>query len=366
MAIYSLSISSINRATQAKPGTAGAHVRYIGRRGAVAAVTGRGVGLSDEAALDEIMGRAPRARPEAEAVAGWLDDLEPTMRKNARVVTKLRIGLLAGLSLARNVALIDEYMDEVTRSRAPWAAWIHHPSSEGDQRNIHAHVIIRDRDPQTGKTIAGMSDSDCAERVREAWERHCNDALAQAGHDVRVDRRSLATRALAADAPRPPRPVHRGPAVTAMERRGERTLVGEFADAVQEVRDLMAERAGLALKIDAATDVPAGDIETDRVIGLSMGVAETAVPSITGLRDLRETALDRPSNSQEEDVDVECGRDGGRVQGRHAARPLLRAAGACTRDDAGPTVDGGSRSGGREPPHDPHRQSRRRTSWWSS
>lgn len=145
----------------------------------------------------------------------WLDQQEAGDRKNARVVTKVTLALPAELTDDERAELVRSFAQEVTRGRAPWLAALHHPSEAGDQRNHHAHLVIRDRDPDTGKTVCGMSDKGSVERMREAWEWHVNAALQYAGLDARVDRRSLADQGV----DREPT-VHVGVAGTAMQRSG--------------------------------------------------------------------------------------------------------------------------------------------------
>src|ERR1035438_9358934 len=60
------------------------------------------------------------------------------------------------------------------------------------------------------------------EEIRGRWARAENLALEQAGEKVRVDHRSLAAQGIH----REPE-VHRGPAVSGIEARGERSQVGE-------------------------------------------------------------------------------------------------------------------------------------------
>ena len=145
----------------------------------------------------------------------WLDQQEATDRKNARVVTKVTLALPAELTDEERVDLVRSFAGEATRGRAPWLAALHRPSDNGDERNHHAHLVIRDRDPATGKTVCGMSDKGSVERLREAWEWHVNSALEYAGLDARVDRRSLADQGIA----RQPT-IHIGVAGTAMQRSG--------------------------------------------------------------------------------------------------------------------------------------------------
>ena len=196
MSIYSLSASSVGRSTHAA-GTAGAHLGYITRSSAAVMV------LAANMPHDPKMARA------------WLDAQEANDRKNGRVVTKIMLALPAELNGYDRMQLVKGFAAEITLGKAPWLAAIHRPSDDGDERNFHAHVVIRDRDPDTGKTVCGMSDKGSVDRLRAAWERHVNAALERAGVDARVDRRSLADQGIE----REPQ-LHVGVAGTAIQRDG--------------------------------------------------------------------------------------------------------------------------------------------------
>ena len=208
VAIYSLNHSSIGRSTHAA-GTAGAHVGYITR----------------SAACREVMAeRMPTAQPgkRGGAARAWLDDQEAGDRKNGRVIDKVMLALPRELTPEQQSALVRGFAEEVTQGRAPWLAAIHqdHPD------NPHAHLVIRDKDPETGKRVIGLSEKGSTDRLREAWEVAANLALAKAGRDERIDRRSLKDQGLEREAT-----VHIGPQAAAMERQGK-----EIVSQTREVR----------------------------------------------------------------------------------------------------------------------------------
>jgi len=182
MAIYSLNLTSIGKTTHAA-GTAGAHMRYIGR----------------ERAVSDIM--AEHMPQDPQAARTWMDGHERDSRKNARLCDKIRIALPRELDDAQRAELIRAYMGELSQGRVPWYAAIH--QTDKDAHNPHAHVVIVDRDIETGKRVLGLSDStrdrekkglpgpSAVEWVRERWESHANAALKAAGYDACIDRRSL-------------------------------------------------------------------------------------------------------------------------------------------------------------------------------
>lgn len=181
MAIYSLNLKSVGRTTHA-PGTAGAHLLYIAR---------------------------PEAQPELaahlmpddpNAARAWMTRAENDDRKNARVIDKVRLALPRELTPEQRMTLVQDFAQELTGNRVPWFAAIH--AQGKDALNPHCHLVIRDRDIETGKRVLRLSDSPrdrtkaglepkAVEWVRAVWEHRANRALEDAGHDVRIDRRTL-------------------------------------------------------------------------------------------------------------------------------------------------------------------------------
>lgn len=182
MAIYSLSQTPIGRSTHAE-GTAGAHIGYISRGGACSAIGA---------------GNMPANSNEAQS---WMLEQERADRKNARVVDKIMAALPRELSSEQRYKLVEDYVADITGRRAAYFFAIH--ESGEDAQNPHAHIVVRDRDFETGQKIIGLSDSkkqwekrgrgqeSATHWIRERWEHHANQALERAGHDLRIDRRSL-------------------------------------------------------------------------------------------------------------------------------------------------------------------------------
>lgn len=181
MAIYSLNLKSIGRTTHAA-GTAGAHVLYIARPDAKAELV------------------AAHMPTDPNAARAYLNRGELADRKNARVVDKVRIALPRELTPEQRMQLVQDFANDLTGGRVPWFAGIH--AQGEDAHNPHCHLVIRDRDIETGKRVLRLSDSPrdrakaglepkAVDWVRALWERHANRALEEAGHDARIDRRTL-------------------------------------------------------------------------------------------------------------------------------------------------------------------------------
>lgn len=181
MAIYSLNVSTVGKSTHA-PGTAGAHLRYIAREDAATHV------------------EAEHMPADAQEARTWMDGYERDARANARLMSKVRIALPRELTHEQNVALAREFVAGLTGSRIPSFIAVHDRGR--DAANPHAHIVLIDRDMDTGKRVLMLSDSPKDRRkaglpengvawMREQWEHRANAALERAGHDARIDRRSL-------------------------------------------------------------------------------------------------------------------------------------------------------------------------------
>lgn len=195
MAIYSLNHKAIGKKTQERPYTASAHVAYITRPKALSRLDGARMPVSKTGAM------------------AFLDAGEDRDRVNGRVADKVMLALPLELTPEQRAQLVRQYAEGVTKGRAPWLAAFHDKGK--DARNPHCHLLIRDRDPETGKRVIGLSENGSTQRLREAWEAHANRALEEHGHAGRIDRRTLAEQG------RPgPATIHEGPKGHAMARRG--------------------------------------------------------------------------------------------------------------------------------------------------
>ena len=168
MAIYGLDHTSIGRTTHLA-GTAAAHARYILRKAATTAVI------------------AEHMPDTSVAVQRWLLAEEEGDRKNARMIDKVRLFLPIELGLAHWQKMVREFFAVVGKGRISCLASIH---AEGkDAGNPHAHVAFRDRDIETGKRVAQLSEKGSTDRLRKLWADIVNKALKDAGESARVTHR---------------------------------------------------------------------------------------------------------------------------------------------------------------------------------
>lgn len=120
----------------------------------------------------------------------WIKAQEDGDRKNARVCDKLMIALPKELDAEQRAELVREFAEKATAGRASWMAAIHDKKGN-DRDNPHCHLMVRDRDPETGRRVIQTSERGSTERFRELWAEVANDHLERAGVSERIDHRSL-------------------------------------------------------------------------------------------------------------------------------------------------------------------------------
>ena len=116
---------------------------------------------------------------------------------------------------------------------------VHEPDKDGDQRNYHAHVLTSTRvmtDAGFGSKLRELDDPRMSakhiEAIREKWAEIQNAAYIREGLDLRADHRSYEAQGLDKGAT-----VHLGPSASAIERRGERSELGD------KNREILADNA---------------------------------------------------------------------------------------------------------------------------
>jgi hypothetical protein len=180
MAIFSLRHTWLGKSHKDyKPGVGKAHANYVTRQSSCTKVFGA---------------RAPTDR---QTLKAWLNNEEVSDRKNARIIDKLMVALPIELTAGQHAALVRDFCERVTEGRASWIAAVHDRGE--DAHNPHVHIILRDRDIDTGRRVMMTTERGSTERFRQAWEETANDALRDAGLSIRIDRRSLAEQGVERD-----------------------------------------------------------------------------------------------------------------------------------------------------------------------
>jgi MobA/MobL family len=193
-------------------------------------------------------------------------------RANGNSYREYELALPRELSRAEQVALVQRFAEQelgVTRVYQ-WA--IHTPTASDGKEQPHVHLMFSDRqldgiergpeqffkrynskNPERGgsrKATYGANKEEAAlvyEGIRERWANVQNQALEHAGAEARVDHRSLAAQGIRDREPE----LHRGPAVSGIEARGEVSQVGERQREQRQERAL--ERAAVVAEVRVVT-----------------------------------------------------------------------------------------------------------------
>ena len=172
-------------------------------------------------------------------------------RKDARTAREYGLALPHEFTREQQVELVRRFSLELARRYQVGVDFaIHLPHWHGDDRNIHAHVLTTTRQvTATGlgeKAAMEWSDTNLAKAglgstkkqlvsLRVFWADIQNEKFKELGMAIRVDHRTLAAQGI----DRQPT-SHLGPTVSAMQRRGMDTRVGQRI--AQEQRQAAAQR----------------------------------------------------------------------------------------------------------------------------
>lgn len=174
-------------------------------------------------------------------------------RKDAQLAREVIVALPHELDGTQRLDLVRGYIRDQFTAKGMIADFaLHAPGKEGDERNHHAHILLtlRDITPEGfGGKVREWNAKANVYAWRQAWERHANQALEQAGMECRIDGRSLAGKGLDQE----PR-QHLGVHASAIERRGGQSDRGNENRAIDARNDT---RAKLRRELDEAN----GEIE---------------------------------------------------------------------------------------------------------
>lgn len=228
MAIYHLTAKTVSRGLSVSAAVRSDYIERCGRyAGDHTELLQKGHGNMPAWASD-----APRNYWEA------ADALE---RANGRLFKQLEFALPKELSPKQQIALATSFCREMAQTKdgpLPYSFAVH---KGHDKENPHCHLLISERvndginrtsgqwfkraakDPAKGgaKKTNELRPREWLLQCRELWAELANHALSLAGHEARIDHRTLEAQGIE----RTPT-THLGPSVAAMERKGISTLRG--------------------------------------------------------------------------------------------------------------------------------------------
>jgi hypothetical protein len=252
MAIYHLTAKTVSRGVNA---SAAARSDYIERSGRYA---------SDHAELLH-KGHGNMPAWASDAPRNYWEAADAHERANGRLFKQLEFALPKELSPGQQIALAASFCREMARTKdgpLPYSFAVH---KGHDKENPHCHLLISERVndglsrapelwfkraakiPEKGgvkKTMA-LRPREWLLNCRELWAERANNALRLAGHEARIDHRTLEAQGI----DRAPT-THLGPSVAAMERKGISTLRGD-RNRQREASVLESAKANRAVNIDA-------------------------------------------------------------------------------------------------------------------
>lgn len=228
MAIYHLTAKTVSRGASV---TAAVRSDYIERCGRYAS--------DHEEVLHKGHGNMPAWA--SEAPRNYWEAADAHERANGRLFKQLEFALPKELSPEQQTALAASFCREMAQTKdgpLPYSFAMH---KGHDKENPHCHLLISERvndgvnrapglwfkragkDPAKGgaKKTNELRPREWLLHCRELWAERANHALRLAGHEARIDHRTLEAQGI----DREPT-THLGPSVAAMERKGIRTMRG--------------------------------------------------------------------------------------------------------------------------------------------
>ena len=167
-------------------------------------------------------------------------------RKDSQLCSEVMIALPAELTHDQKQSLAREYVQGEFVSKGMIADIGYH---DFDSHNPHAHIMLTMRSVDAegfGKKERQWNKRNAVKAYRADWAEYANRALERAGHNERIDHRSLKEQGVE----REPQ-IHLGAQVMEMEGRGVHTRVGDELRRISKVNRDIARREAQREKVQA-------------------------------------------------------------------------------------------------------------------
>lgn len=124
----------------------------------------------------------------------WNSVEQVEKRKDAQLAREINVALPRELTPEQNWNLVTAFVKKECVDRGMVADVAFHRGHKGGEEQPHAHVMLTLREitgAGFGQKVRSWNQKDLLNHWREQWELHCNLALVKAGHDLRIDHRTL-------------------------------------------------------------------------------------------------------------------------------------------------------------------------------
>lgn len=214
--------------------------------------------------------------------AAWQAVEDATTRKNGKIQIRIIVAFDADAGDAENIAALQHFCKTVLEPLGlPYSAVIHRAPDDGDQRNVHAHILTNFRPTERvapycwsfADHVRGeLDDRDGVQMLRHLWAHSMSEASEQAQRHMRYTGLGYGARGLDLEAGE-----HLGEARSAMSRRGDMVWAEErnrikqarntarlmIRDTDKKIAALTTIRGSLAAQIDAER---AGTVPTRKLV----------------------------------------------------------------------------------------------------
>ena len=176
----------------------------------------------------------------------WNEVEQREKRKDSQLCNEVMVALPAELTHEQKQQLTRDFVRGEFTEQGMIADIGYH---DFDSHNPHAHIMLTMRSVDEdgfGKKKREWNRRDAVKDYREHWAEYANRALERAGHDERIDHRSLKEQGVE----REPQ-IHLGAQVMEMEAKGIRTRVGDESRRISKVNRDIARRQESREKVRA-------------------------------------------------------------------------------------------------------------------
>ena len=216
-------------------------------------------------------------------------------RKDSQLAREINVALPTELNHQQKQILVRQFSQSQFVERGMVADVAYH---DFQGQNPHAHILLTMREIDRngfGKKDRRWNDRALLEQQRQDWCQQANEALERAGHEQKIDHRSLADQGLE----RLPQ-IHLGPQVMEMEMRGIRTEIGDEIRRRSRINRRISRWQQENQKLDQQIEQQRAQLEAK----LTARAVENDHPKIESPQPETESTLETPQLTHEQSEDA--------------------------------------------------------------